>query len=68
MRGSGQFTHNLARGRDHASSGYFNTGSRLRVAQSVAALSRRWWHNSLFAVHHMLMIAYFERLGVPRLS
>lgn len=25
-------------------------GASLRVAQSVAALSRRWWHNSLSAV------------------
>jgi group II intron reverse transcriptase/maturase len=38
------------------------------VAQSVAALSRRWWHNSLSAIHHVLTIAYFDRLGVPRLS
>ena len=37
------------------------------VAQSVAALSRRWWHNSRSAIHHVLTIAYFDRLGVPRL-
>ena len=43
-------------------------GASQRVAQSVAALSRRWWHNSLSAVHHVLTIAYFDRLGVPRLS
>jgi len=43
-------------------------GASPRVAQSVAALSRRWWHNSLSAVHHVLTIAYFDRLGVPRLS
>lgn len=43
-------------------------GASARVAQSVAALSRRWWHNSLSAVHHVLTIAYFDRLGVPRLS
>lgn len=43
-------------------------GANPRVAQSVAALSRRWWHNSLSAVHHVLTIAYFDRLGVPRLS
>lgn len=43
-------------------------GATPRVAQSVAALSRRWWHNSLSAVHHVLTIAYFDRLGVPRLS
>ena len=43
-------------------------GASPRVAQSVAALSRRWWHNSLSAVHHVLTIAYFDRLGLPRLS
>ena len=43
-------------------------GANPRVAQSVAALSRRWWHNSLSAVHHVLTIAFFDRLGVPRLS
>ncbi len=43
-------------------------GASPRVAQSVAALSRRWWHNSLSAVHNVLTIAYFDRLGVPRLS
>lgn len=43
-------------------------GAKPQVAQSVAALSRRWWHNSLSAVHHVLTIAYFDRLGVPRLS
>jgi len=43
-------------------------GASVRVARSVAALSRRWWHNSLSAVHHVLTIAYFDRQGVPRLS
>lgn len=43
-------------------------GASPRVAQSVAALSRCWWHNSRSAVHHVLTIAYFDRLGVPRLS
>ena len=43
-------------------------GASPRVAQSVAALSHRWWHNSLSAVHHVLTIAYFDRLGVPRLA
>lgn len=41
---------------------------RLGASPRVAALSRRWWRNSLSAVHHVLTIAYFERLGVPRLS
>jgi hypothetical protein len=38
------------------------------VVESVAALSRRWWHNSRSAIHNVLTIAYFDRLGVPRLS
>jgi group II intron reverse transcriptase/maturase len=43
-------------------------GANPRVAQSVAALSRRWWHNSMTALHHVLTVAYFDRLGMPRLS
>jgi|UniRef100_UPI000B1A3A5B RNA-directed DNA polymerase len=43
-------------------------GANPWVAQSVAALSRRWWHNSLSAIHNVLTVAYFDRLGVPRLS
>jgi group II intron reverse transcriptase/maturase len=42
-------------------------GASDRVAQSVAALSRCWWHNSMSAIHNVLTIAYFDRLGVPRL-
>ncbi|WP_201786199.1 MULTISPECIES: hypothetical protein [Halomonadaceae] len=38
------------------------------VAELVAALSRRWWHNSQSAIHSVLTIAYFDRLSVPRLS
>ena len=43
-------------------------GAKPQIAQSVAALSRRWWHNSMTALHHVLTIAYFDRLGMPRLS
>jgi RNA-directed DNA polymerase len=43
-------------------------GATPQVAQSVAALSRRWWHNSLSALHRVLTNAYFNRLGMPRLS
>lgn len=43
-------------------------GATPRVAQSVAALSPRWWHNSKTALHNVLTIAYFDRLGMPRLS
>lgn len=43
-------------------------GASPRVAQSVAALSRRWWHNSLSAIHRVLTTAYFDSLGLPRLA
>lgn len=43
-------------------------GASPSVERSVAALSRRWWHNSCSAIHNVLTIAYFDRLGVPRLS
>lgn len=45
-----------------------NLGAKPHIAQSVAALSRRWWHNSMSALHHVLTIAYFDRLGMPRLT
>ncbi|MEO8135027.1 MAG: group II intron reverse transcriptase/maturase, partial [Betaproteobacteria bacterium] len=37
------------------------------VAQRVAANSRRWWRNSDGLLKTVLTIAYFDRLGVPRL-
>lgn len=43
-------------------------GASAKVAQQVAANSRRWWHNSRLALNRVLTIAYFDRLGVPRLS
>jgi RNA-directed DNA polymerase len=43
-------------------------GAPTHVAQSVAALSRRWWHNSMSAIHRVLTIAYFDRIGMPRLT
>jgi len=36
----------------------------LRIAQN----SRRWWRNSRFALNRVMPTAYFDRLGVPRLS
>ena len=30
--------------------------------------SRRWWHNSALALNSVLTIAYFDRLGMPRLT
>jgi len=38
------------------------------VARLVAANSRRWWRNSAQALNSVLTIAYFDRLGMPRLT
>ena len=38
------------------------------VARRVAGNSRRWWRNSDRLLKTVLTIAYFDRLGVPRLS
>lgn len=38
------------------------------IAQPVAANHRRWWSTSGSLLHGALPIAYFDRLGVPRLS
>jgi chromosome partitioning related protein ParA len=39
-----------------------------RAAHRVAANSRCWWRNSRGNFHRALTVAYFDRLGVPRLS
>lgn len=36
--------------------------------QQVAGNSHRWWRNSGLLLNSVLTIAYFDRLGVPRLS
>ena len=38
------------------------------VANQVAGNCHRWWRNSNGALKRVLTIAYFDRLGVPRLS
>ena len=38
------------------------------VARQVAGNCRRWWRNSDGVIKRVLTIAYFGRLGVPRLS
>ena len=43
-------------------------GARPNVARSVAGNSRRWWRNSRMALNNVLTIAYFDRLGMPRLT
>lgn len=37
-------------------------------ARKVAANSRCWWRNSRMVLNRVMPIAYFDRLGVPRLS
>jgi RNA-directed DNA polymerase len=43
-------------------------GAAAHVAQRVAANSPCWWRNSDGDIQRVLTIAYFDRLGVPRLS
>ena len=43
-------------------------GAKPKVALLVAKNSRRWWRNSRFALNNVLTIAYFDQLGMPRLS
>jgi RNA-directed DNA polymerase len=43
-------------------------GAPAAVARPVAANSRCWWRNSNGALKRVLTIAYFDQLGVPRLS
>ena len=43
-------------------------GATHEVAHRVAANSRRWWRNSAKLLNSVLTVAYFDRLGVPRLS
>lgn len=43
-------------------------GAAATVARRVAGNSRRWWRNSDGLLKTVLTIAYFDRLGVPRLS
>ena len=43
-------------------------GAGETAAKRVAANSRHWWRNSDRLLKTVLTIAYFDRLGVPRLS
>lgn len=43
-------------------------GAAASVAKRVAANSRSWWRNADRLLKTVLTIAYFDRLGVPRLS
>ena len=43
-------------------------GANPDQAARVAGNARRWWHNSRLELNRVMPIAYFDRLGVPRLS
>ncbi len=43
-------------------------GAKQNVAKRVAGNSRCWWRNSDGLLKTVLTVAYFDRLGVPRLS
>lgn len=43
-------------------------GASVTVAHRVAANSRRWWRNSGKLLNSVLTIAWFDNLGLPRLS
>ena len=43
-------------------------GASTAVAKQVAGNNRRWWRNSDGLLKSVLTIAYFDRMGVPRLS
>ena len=43
-------------------------GAASGVARRVAANSRRWWRNSGMLLNSVLTIAWFDRMGLPRLS
>ncbi len=43
-------------------------GAKPEVARRVAANSRCWWRNSALLLNSVLTIAWFDRLGLPRLS
>jgi group II intron reverse transcriptase/maturase len=42
-------------------------GASSDQAAQAAAHARRWWYNSRRGLHRVMSIAYFDRLGVPRL-
>jgi RNA-directed DNA polymerase len=43
-------------------------GAPAAVAHQIAANSRRWQRNSRYLLNGVFTIAYFDRLGMPRLS
>ncbi len=42
-------------------------GAKSKYAANVAGHGGRWWHKSRYDLNQIMPIAYFDRLGVPRL-
>jgi RNA-directed DNA polymerase len=43
-------------------------GARHRIAALIAGSHCSWWRTSRFTLNNVLTIAYFDRLGMPRLT
>ncbi len=43
-------------------------GANTDQAARIAGNARRWWRNSRYELNRLMPIAYFDRLGMPRLS
>jgi RNA-directed DNA polymerase len=43
-------------------------GASTEQAARIAGNARRWWRNSRYELNRLMPSAYFDRLGVPRLS
>ena len=43
-------------------------GASTEAAQKVATNSRRWWHNSAMLLNNVLILSWFDSLGLPRLA
>jgi RNA-directed DNA polymerase len=48
--------------------GLRNLGAPHEVAVQVAATGRRWWNTSRSKLHQVLTVAYFDNIGIPRLT
>jgi group II intron reverse transcriptase/maturase len=43
-------------------------GAKSKYAANVAGHGGRWWHKSRYDLNQIMPIAYFDNIGVPRLS
>ncbi len=43
-------------------------GASVELAAQIAANVQRWWRTSKLRLHHVFTLAYFDELGLPRLT